>query len=118
MANLHDIERRIASVKSTRQITSTMRMIAAAKVAKSAKRLEESSPYANAISKMLASLSEHITNNTHPLLSVHETNKTSLIIAVVSDKGLAGGFNSNILRASQKILNENKSKAKITKVIA
>lgn len=118
MANLHDIERRIASVKSTRQITSTMRMIAATKVGKTAKRLEESMPYASAISQMLKSLSSHIETIQHPLLSVHENCKTSLIIAVVSDKGLAGGFNSNILRASQKIIDQNKSKGKITKVIA
>ena len=118
MANLKDIERRISSVKSTRQITSTMQMIAAAKVAKSASRLEESMPYTSAISNILVSVSKGTSDVSHPLLSEHENKKTTLVIVVVSDKGLAGGFNSNILRETQHILNKNKKEGKDTKVIA
>lgn len=118
MPNLKDIERRINSVKSTRQITSTMQMIAAAKVAKSASRLEESKPYTNSISGMLASVADGSSEVVHPLLEEHENKKTTLVIAIVSDKGLAGGFNSNILREVQKLINKNKKASKTTKVIA
>lgn len=118
MANLKDIERRIGSVKSTRQITSTMQMIAAAKVAKSASRLKESMPYTSAISEMLVSVSEGSSDVSHPLLVEHESKKTALVIVVVSDKGLAGGFNSNILREVQHIINKNNSQGKKTKIIA
>lgn len=118
MANLKDIERRISSVKSTRQITSTMQMIAAAKVARSASRLEESQPYTKSISEMLVSVSEGSNEVAHPLLEEHESKKTTLVIVVVSDKGLAGGFNSNILRSAQQIINKNNKESKTTKVIA
>ena len=118
MASLKDIERRIVSVKSTRQITSTMQMIAAAKVAKSSERLEKSKPYSDAIRKMLSSVAEGGADSSHPLLEEHDHKKTSLIICVVSDKGLAGGFNSNILRAAQHYINKNKKDGKDTKIIA
>lgn len=118
MANLHDIERRINSVKSTRQITSTMRMVASAKVGKSQQRLEKSKPYSQAICKMLGSVSSGASDANHPLLLEHEAIKNTLVIVVVSDKGLAGGFNSNILRAAQRIIKDNKKLGKKTQVIA
>lgn len=118
MPNLHDIERRINSVKSTRQITSTMQMVASAKVPKSAKRLEESHPYTCAICQMLANTSEGNSNFEHPLLKEHEDNKATLLIVVASDKGLAGGFNSNVLRLAQKYIDSNKREHKQTKIIA
>lgn len=118
MANLKDIERRIASVKSTRQITSTMQMIASAKVAKSASRLNKSIAYSDAISKMLLNVASTESEFSHPLLLEHSENKTTLIIVVVSDKGLAGGFNSNILRSAQKIIDKNKKIGKQTKIVA
>ena len=118
MPNLKDIERRIVSVKSTRQITSTMQMIAAAKVAKSSQRLEESLPYSKAITDMLVSVSQGSTDYVHPLLQTHENKKTTLIIVVVSDKGMAGGFNSNILRVANARIAKNKSEGKNSKVIA
>ncbi len=118
MANLKDIERRIGSVKSTRQITSTMQMIASAKVAKAASRMEKSRPYTGAICKMLSSVAQGNADVEHPLLSVHESNKTTLVIVVVSDKGLAGGFNSNILRELQRIVGANNKEGKTTKIIA
>ena len=83
-----------------------MQMIAAAKVAKSASRLQESMPYTSAISEMLVSVSEGSSDVLHPLLVEHENKKTALVIVVVSDKGLAGGFNSNILREVQHIINK------------
>ena len=117
MANLHDIERRITSVKSTRQITSTMQMIASTKVHSASKRLEKAHPYKESICKMLASVSEGQTDISHPLLEKREDVKTSLIVVIVSDKGLAGGFNSNILRSDQSYIDSNKKEGKKTKII-
>ena len=95
-----------------------MQMIAAAKVAKSSQRLEESLPYSKAITDMLVSVSQGSADYVHPLLQTHETKKTALIIVVVSDKGMAGGFNSNILRAANARIAKNKSEGKNSKVIA
>lgn len=114
MPSLHDVERRIKSVKSTRQITSTMHMIAATKVGRSGTRLEHSKPYKQAISDIMDNIES---TNSFPLLQKHEDIKTTLLIVVVSDKGLAGGFNSGILHLAQKYLDKNNHEGKKTKVI-
>lgn len=93
-------------------------MIASTKVAKSAQRLEESLPYSEAITKMLSSLTESNSQSEHPLLAEHENKKTTLIITIVSDKGMAGGFNAGVLREAQSILNKNKKENKQTKIVA
>lgn len=116
MATLHDVERRIKSVKSTRQITSTMYMIAATKVGRTAKRLERSHPYKDAISEMMQGLNKD--EASFPLLEEHADKKTTLIIVIVSDQGLAGSFNSGILHLAQKYLDDNKRAGKNTKIIA
>lgn len=117
MSNLHDIQSRINSVQSTRQITNTMYMIASTKVSKSAKRLEDTHPYSGAICKMLANTADGNADFKHPLLENHEDNKTTLLIVIVSDQGLAGGFNSNVLRATQARIDQNNRESKNTKLI-
>jgi F-type H+-transporting ATPase subunit gamma len=98
MPNLHDIERRINSVNSTKQITRTMEMVAAAKIRRATERLNASDPYSLSMSEMLANVASRAAGLDNPLLEEREGVKNVLYIAVVSDRGLAGGFNSNVLR--------------------
>ncbi|MDO5329315.1 MAG: ATP synthase F1 subunit gamma [Coriobacteriia bacterium] len=114
MPSLHDVERRIKSVSSTRQITSTMQMISATKVGKSNSRLELSQPYKQSITDIMNNIQS---SNGCSLLEKHDDIKTTLLVVIVSDKGLAGGFNSNILHLAQKYLDDNKRAGKATKVI-
>lgn len=102
MPNLHDIERRISSVNSTKQITRTMEMVSAAKIRRATERMEASAPYSNSMSEMLANVASRAAGSDNPLLQEREEVKRVLYIAVVSDRGLAGGFNSNVLRHVEK----------------
>lgn len=106
MPNLHDIERRINSVTSTKQITRTMEMVAAAKIRRATARMEQSVPWANALSDALMSTAKYAPLASEPLLQRREEVKRSAIVVVTSDRGLAGGFNSNILRAAEKLIHE------------
>ena len=108
MANLHGINRRIKSVTSTKQITSTMQMISAAKVPKCQKRLQSNIPYNKGLKKILSSVCNSNINAKNSLLLSHKSIKNNLIIVITSDKGLAGGFNSKILQIAQNIIDENK----------
>lgn len=98
MANLRDIKKRINSVNSTRQITRTMEMVATAKIRRATDRVQAATPYSDSMMEMLGGVAEHASGVEHPLLLKHEEEKRALVIAVVSDRGLAGGFNSNVLR--------------------
>ena len=104
MPNLHDIERRINSVTSTKQITRTMEMVAAAKIRRSTVRMEQSLPWSNALSDMLVSTAKYAPTESEPLLQTHDVVKRSVLIVITSDRGLAGGFNTNVLRAAEKLM--------------
>ncbi|MCI9628861.1 MAG: ATP synthase F1 subunit gamma [Eggerthellaceae bacterium] len=106
MPNLHDIERRINSVASTKQITRTMEMVAAAKIKRSTDRMENALPWARAISDMLISTARHAPRDSEPLLQIHDEVKRCLIVVITSDRGLAGGFNSTVLRHADKLIHK------------
>ena len=118
MPNLHDIERRINSVSSTKQITRTMEMVAAAKIRRSSLRMERSLPWANALSDVLVSTAKYAPVETEPLLATHDVIKRSVIIVITSDRGLAGGFNTNVLRASEKLMKEKEREGIEVEIIA
>lgn len=109
MPNLHDIERRIGSISSTKQITRTMEMVSAAKIRKSTERVEAATPYSESMSEMLSSVASRVQDGQSALLCKHEEVKTTLIVVVVSDRGLAGGFNSNVLRRSEALMREKQA---------
>ena len=110
MPNLHDIERRINSVTSTKQITRTMEMVAAAKIRRASVRMENSLPWASALSDMLISTAGYS--------RLKDEVKHCVIIVVSSDRGLAGGFNSNALRAAEKIMKEKEREGVRVSIIA
>ncbi len=106
MANVLDLRRRIRSVKNTRQITKAMKMVSAAKLRRAQERALASRPFAQMLTNVLQSVvsrSELFDPETglplHPLLRETRPEKTVLIIIVTGDRGLAGAFNSNVLKA-------------------
>lgn len=118
MPNLHDIDRRINSVKSTKQITRTMEMIAAAKIRKARERVETTIPYTQGMAVTVSRVVDRLGDSNNPLLKVHDEVKRVLIVSVVSDRGLAGGFNGNVLRASERIIKQKKAQGAECDVIA
>lgn len=104
MASLKDLRNRINSVKSTQKITSAMKLIAATKLRKAQAAAEEGRPYARSMEGMLASMIATLpTLDTAPsLLSGHGRDSKHLLIVVTADRGLCGGFNSNIVRETKR----------------
>ena len=102
MANLRDIKKRITSVKSTKQITRTMEMVATAKIRKATDCVVAATPYSEAMLEMLGNLAGKAGEATHPLLEVHPEKKRALFVVVASDRGLAGAFNQQVLRPAEK----------------
>lgn len=118
MPNLHDIERRINSVSSTKQITRTMEMVAAAKIRRASERVMNALPWESAVSDMLISTAKHAPLDAEPLLKGRDEIKRSLIIVVTSDRGLAGGFNSNVLRHTERLIKEKERQGIEVEIIA
>jgi F-type H+-transporting ATPase subunit gamma len=106
MASLRDIRKRIRSVKSTQQITKAMKMVAAAKLRKAQEAIIAARPYAQTLDQIIADLASRSESVAHPLLTVREPKKVELVV-LTSDRGLAGGFNSNVLRRATRFLYEN-----------
>ena len=110
MANILDIRRRVRSVKNTRQITKAMKMVAAARLRRAQERALAARPYSQMLTAVLKSLvqrAEIYDPETgvarHPLLAQREA-RNVLLLVVTGDKGLAGAFNTNILKAAQRFL--------------
>lgn len=118
MPNLHDIERRIGSVTSTKQITRTMQMVAAAKVRRANERVTSATPYSDSMVEMLANVAKRVGGSENALLRKHDEVKSVLVVAVVSDRGLAGGFNSNVLRHVDHLMKEKQAAGATVQVVA
>ncbi|MBT3478672.1 MAG: ATP synthase F1 subunit gamma [Candidatus Marinimicrobia bacterium] len=100
MANLKDIRDRIKSVKSIQKVTKAMKMVAAAKMRRAQENMEQARPYSNRLTEIIQNLLPDVDRDLLPLLNVREV-KRSAYVVVTSDKGLAGSFNSSILRKAQ-----------------
>lgn len=109
MPSLLDMRRRIKSVKNTQQITKAMKMVAAAKLKRATDRVTAARPFAVKMSEVLSQLSSNVTDFSHPLLD-QRGDENYLIVLVTADKGLCGGFNANLIKATQKFLQENSGK--------
>ncbi len=106
MANLRDIKRRITSVQSTQKITSAMKMVAAAKLRRAQEAIENARPYAVRMRATLEEVSKGPLEEPHPLLTVHEEKRNLEIVVVTSDRGLAGGFNSAVIKTTEALIEE------------
>jgi F-type H+-transporting ATPase subunit gamma len=109
MPALRDIEKRITSVQSTKQITRTMEMVATAKIRRATDRIVAATPYAIAMVEVLESVASRSTGYENPLLAKDNDSNRVAVIVVVSDRGLAGGFNSNVLRAADRFVTRMKA---------
>lgn len=107
MANLKEIRNRIASVSSTMQITSAMKMVSAAKLKKAQDAITAMRPYSDKLTELIQNLSDSIEGDTpNPYTQVRPVKKV-LLVAVTSNRGLCGGFNSSIVKAVQQYSNDH-----------
>ena len=98
MANLKEIRNRIASVSSTMQITSAMKMVSAAKLKKAQDAITSMRPYANKLTELLQNLSATLDADSGSKFAVERDLKKVLIVAITSNRGLCGAFNSNVIK--------------------
>ncbi|MCX5841826.1 MAG: ATP synthase F1 subunit gamma [Deltaproteobacteria bacterium] len=103
MAALKDIKRKIIAVSKTKQITRAMNMVAASKFKAAQMRMENFRPYASKFMDVLNSLALRVSPETHPLLAVREPKKIR-VICMTSDRGLCGGFNTNLIKATERFM--------------
>jgi F-type H+-transporting ATPase subunit gamma len=107
MPSLKAVRIRIASVKSTQKITRAMKLVAAAKLRRAQDAIVAARPYADALSEAVAELAARAAESDHPMLQKREVKRVALV-ALTSDRGLAGGFNANVGRAAQAFIAEAK----------
>src|SRR5258706_5360766 len=115
MATLGDIQRRIRSVQSTQKITRAMKLVAAAKLRRAQERILAARPYATKMAELLGHLVSGAESAGHPLLEQREGPRRQIVI-IAADRGLAGAFNSNILRRAVDLIRES-SAAEVTLVV-
>jgi F-type H+-transporting ATPase subunit gamma len=110
MANLLDIRRRIKSVKNTQQITKAMKMVSAAKLKRAQERAVSARPFAVKMAEVLTELASHAGEDfRHPLMDVRGDERY-LLVLVTADKGLAGAFNANIIKAAQAFIRDHEGR--------
>jgi F-type H+-transporting ATPase subunit gamma len=102
-AQLQVLRRRIRSVKSTKKITKAQELVATSRIAKAQERVVASRPYANAITDVLNALARHATVE-HPLLTARPQVRRTGILLITSDRGLCGGYNANVLRTAERLV--------------
>ena len=119
MPSLKDYRDRISSVKSTKKITSAMKMVAASKLKKAQDRAEASQPYAAAMAEVMARVAAGVTMGpgTSKLLTGTGDDQTHLLLVVTSDRGLCGGFNGNLLRQVKRMVDELQQSGKTVKIV-
>tara|TARA_B100000749_G_scaffold270557_1_gene250489 strand:+ start:1426 stop:2280 length:855 start_codon:yes stop_codon:yes gene_type:complete len=100
MANLKDIRNRIKSVKSIQKVTKAMKMVAVAKMRRAQERMEEARPYAKRLAEVINHLLPDVDRNFLPLLDIREIKRVGYVV-VSSDRGLAGSFNTSVLKTAQ-----------------
>jgi len=119
MPSLDDLRKRIKSVKSTQKITKAMKMVAAAKLRKAQENAEKGRPYSEKMNNIILNLSNSITDkeNAPKLLAGTGNEKIHLCIMLTADRGLCGGFNTNIVKKAKSFFKKIKSEGKNLKII-
>ena len=105
MANLKDIRDRIKSVKSIQKVTKAMKMVAAAKMRKAQDRMEQARPYTNSLDEIIHHILPDVDRDMLPLLDEREIKRKAYVV-VCADRGLAGAFNTNLLKVAQAEIDE------------
>ena len=119
MANLKDLKNRIASVKSTRKITKAMQMVAAAKLRRAQDAAEQARPYAERFNAVMASLAASVgdSDSAPRLLAGTGSDDVQLMVVITSERGLCGGFNTNIVKLAKQKIEELRGKGKTIKIL-
>ena len=119
MANLKDLRNRIGSVKSTRKITSAMKMVAASKLRRAQEAAESARPYAERMNGILGNLAAAATGSEGALklLSGTGSDQTHLVVVMTANRGLCGGFNANIIRSARNLIIDLQAEGKTVKVL-
>ena len=119
MPSLKEFRVRIASVKSTQKITKAMQMVAAAKLKRAQSQAEAARPYAQRMARVIANLAAAVSGDSAPLL-LRGTGKDQvhLLVVMTSERGLCGGFNTQIVRAAREKINELVAVGKTVKILA
>ncbi len=119
MASLDDLKKRIVSVKSTQKITKAMKMVAAAKLKRAQENAEKGRPYSEKMNNIILNLADGISDkeNSPKLLAGTGQDKIHLCVVLTSDKGLCGGFNSNIIKKAKTYFKKVSGEGKTLKII-
>jgi F-type H+-transporting ATPase subunit gamma len=104
VATLRDIQRRIRSVEKTQQITSAMRMVAAAKLRRAQDAIIAARPYSDRMYAMLQEIGRREPDDAHPLLERREDARTLEVVVITSDRGLCGAFNANLIKHAESVI--------------
>jgi F-type H+-transporting ATPase subunit gamma len=113
MANLKEVRNRIVSVSSTQQITSAMKMVSAAKLRRAQDAVTQMRPYANKLKEILENLSASL-DSSEGVYSKQKEVKNVLLIVITSNRGLCGGFNANVIKATMRLANEEYKNCKVS----
>ena len=116
MPNLKDIRTRIGSVKNTRKITKAMKMVAAAKLRRAQEAMQAARPYAVKMKEVIEGLADRVDEDAHPLLESRPEREKILVVVVSSNRGLCGGFNTNLFRAVDRFLKEQQLAGEVIEV--
>ncbi len=111
MASLKDVKTKIGGVKKTSQITSAMNMVAAAKLRGAQQKMEDFRPYAEKFTQAMSNLSANMESGQFPLMEARDIQTVEIVI-VSSDRGLCGSFNSNIFKATEKLIGQYEAEGK------
>jgi len=114
MANLKEIRNRIASVSSTMQITSAMKMVSAAKLKKAQDAIIAMRPYANTLTKLIQNLSGNLEGDTQNPYTQVRTKQKILIVSLTSNRGLCGAFNANIIKKTRQLIDHDFSEQDVS----
>jgi len=109
MPSLKALRKRISTVKSTQQITRAMKMVAAAKLRRAQEAAERARPYATKMQEMFGAVVAGVEEGAHPLLARRDENRIDLVV-VTSDRGLCGGYNTNLIRLAETFIREHADK--------
>ena len=105
MASAKELRKQIGSIKNTQKITSAMEMVAASKMRKAQERMEQARPYSNSLSEIIEHLLPDVDRDSLTLLQVREIKRKAYVV-VSADRGLAGAFNTNLLKIAQREIDE------------
>jgi F-type H+-transporting ATPase subunit gamma len=109
MPSLIDIRRRVRSTKSTQQITKAMKMVSSSKLRRAQERIQRSRPYAQEMLRVFNNLATRVDPSAHPLLNDDPTPGRTLLVVITADRGLCGGFNTNVIKSASHFVAERPS---------